>query len=140
MADYLLSRAFVSALDEAGVMQETVDAQGASERAQACLKGIDNFYREFYDTEVEPLIAQRLPESEIAARVRKPLDAAVDALAAHITAFMGDASMCPLSIPTHPTAMPPARCCSPCVDSPRRWQAVTRTTPATTRLSLRLQT
>lgn len=93
MADYLLSRAFVSALDEAGVMQETVDAQGASERAQACLKGIDNFYREFYDTEVEPLIAQRLPESEIAARVRKPLDAAVDALAARITAFMGDASL-----------------------------------------------
>ncbi len=68
MADYLLSRAFVSALDEAGVMQETVDAQGASERAQACLKGIDNFYREFYDTEVEPLIAQRRRESAQAPR------------------------------------------------------------------------
>ena len=90
MADYLLSRAFVSALDEAGVMQEQVDAQGAAERARVCLEGIERFYDEFYDTQVEPLIASGLPEGEIAARIRKPLDEAVAALHARLAAFMDD--------------------------------------------------
>lgn len=93
MAGYLLSRAFISALDSAGVMQKKVDAQGAAERARACLAGIDRFYSEFYDTHVEPLIAQGLPEGEIAAKVRKPLDSAVEALHKRLTAFMDDAGL-----------------------------------------------
>lgn len=100
MADYLLSRAFVSALDNAGVMQEKVDAQGAAERARACLEGIDRFYDEFYDTYVEPLIASRQPEGEIAASIRKPLDEAVDTLRKRLTEFMDNAA---LSLPEKET-------------------------------------
>lgn len=93
MADYLLSRAFVSALDKAGIATEKVDAQSAARRAAACLEGIDRFYEEFYDRQVEPLVAAGLPEGEIAARLRAPLDHACAALRARLTSFLDDATL-----------------------------------------------
>ncbi|MDE6109656.1 MAG: C1 family peptidase, partial [Muribaculaceae bacterium] len=93
MADYLLSRAFVSALDKAGITTAKVDAQSAARRAAACLDGIDRFYEEFYDSQVEPLVARGLPEGEIAARLREPLDRAVEALRSRLTSFLDDDSL-----------------------------------------------
>ncbi|MDE6116891.1 MAG: hypothetical protein K2G33_05210, partial [Duncaniella sp.] len=71
--DYLLHRSFVAALDKVGITTENVDAQGAADRAFKTLTGVDNFFNEFYDREVEPLVAKRLPEGEIAAKVHPKL-------------------------------------------------------------------
>lgn len=70
MVDYLLHRSFIAALDDAGIMQENVDAQGAAERAYSLLKGFDRFYSDFYAAHVEPLVNSKLPEGEIAAQIK----------------------------------------------------------------------
>ncbi len=90
MVDYLLHRSFLAALDEAGVMKEEVDSQGAFERAYASLEGCDTFYSRFYDTTVEPLVASKLPEGEIAAKIKAPLDESVAELRKRLTSFMDD--------------------------------------------------
>ena len=93
IADFLLSRAFVSALNQAEITRTKVDAQSAAQRAAACLEGVDSFYEDFYDAQVEPLIAARMPEGEIAARVREPLDEAVAALRERLTSFLDDKTL-----------------------------------------------
>lgn len=90
VAEYLLHRAFVAALDSVGITQETVDTQCASDRALKALKGISGFYEDFYQSEVVPLLDQHLDEGEIASRIVKPLQGAVDALRQRLTAFMAD--------------------------------------------------
>lgn len=92
-ARHLLCRAFVAALDRCGVMQDSVDAQGASERARVCLHEIDRFYNKFYEKHVEPLVSARMPEGEIAAKIRKPLDEEIKALRQQLTGFMADDSL-----------------------------------------------
>ncbi|MDE6860258.1 MAG: C1 family peptidase [Duncaniella sp.] len=91
--DYLLHRSFVAALDKVGITIENVDAQGAADRAFKTLTGVDNFFNEFYDREVEPLVAKRLPEGEIAAKVHPKLQEDVDSLGKRLTTFMSDDSL-----------------------------------------------
>ncbi len=87
---YLLHRSFVAALDKVGITVEDVDAQGAADRAFKTLTGVEHFFSDFYDKEVEPLVAKHLPEGEIAAKVAPRLKSAVEELGNRLTAFMAD--------------------------------------------------
>ncbi|MDE6453204.1 MAG: C1 family peptidase [Muribaculaceae bacterium] len=74
-AGYLTNRAFMKALDVAGITHTTVDAAMASNEAMSQLRGIDTRYGRFYASVVLPMLRDdKVPEAEIAGRLAAPLD------------------------------------------------------------------
>lgn len=90
IADYLLHRAFVSALDSVGITQEQVDIPAASLRADKCLDGVAEFYQQEYDKHVVPLLEQKKDEKEIAAQIPSLIVPDVLELREKLTTFLND--------------------------------------------------
>lgn len=94
VVDYMLSRAFVDALEQAGISQETieekVDISKATESAERCLDGVEWFYDRVLDEHVRIMLDDGKTEGQIAAELPEIVRADVEKLRRDATMFMGD--------------------------------------------------
>lgn len=85
----LLHKAFIRALEKAGVDQETVDTQKCLSIATALLAGINRRYEKFYKKIVEPLYRKGdLSDGDIAAQVGEPLKKEMLEIKQHLNAII----------------------------------------------------
>lgn len=88
---HLLLKAFLGALDNAGLNSRNVDAQKASDRASQLLLNIGQRYPEFYSTNVIPLYRDyHKSESEIVAALPTAMDEELNRIEKEITSVLHD--------------------------------------------------
>ena len=92
-AGYLLRRAFVATLEDAGITQEHVDVPAAALRADKLLEGIETFYESAYDRHVVPLLERGEGEEAIASGIRRLVADDVQGLEDRLMAFLSDGSL-----------------------------------------------
>lgn len=91
IGEYLLSRGFVSALENVGIQNPKVDASKAADLANTLLLGIQSVYPDFYKEQVHPLFKDsNLTDAQIVGRLDEPMSRTIDALKRRFTDFIAD--------------------------------------------------
>lgn len=94
VAEFLLHRAFLAALDLAAINTDSIDTQRALNHAHRLLDGLEKRYPLFYEQKILPLLRDSGQDyGTIAAEAAPLLDQEVNDIEQELTAFMHDDSL-----------------------------------------------